>query len=115
MPSSWVPRIAGNGDTANKIGTYTLACLAARHQVPLYVAAPTSTIDTRISSGGEIPIEEREHDEVLAPLGQRAAPEGSQAWNPAFDVTPAELIAAIVTERGVLRPPYEQAIAAAMA
>ncbi|MFO8034949.1 MAG: S-methyl-5-thioribose-1-phosphate isomerase [Candidatus Bipolaricaulota bacterium] len=108
-------RIAGNGDTANKIGTYTLGCLADRHGVPFYVVAPLSTIDRHISSGGQIPIEERRHEEVLAPLGQRAAPEGSEAWNPAFDVTPAELITAIISERGVLRPPYERAITAALA
>ncbi len=108
-------RIAANGDTANKIGTYSLGCLADRHGVPLYVVAPLSTVDRDTPTGQEIPIEERGYEEILAPLGRQAAPEGSEAWNPAFDVTPAELIAAIVTERGVLRPPYEQAIAAAMA
>ncbi len=108
-------RIAGNGDTANKIGTYTLGCVAARHEVPFYVVAPVSTIDREIEGGADIPIEERAHEEVLAPLGRPAAPEGSEAWNPAFDVTPAELISAIITERGVLRPPYERSIPAALA
>ncbi|MGY4707302.1 S-methyl-5-thioribose-1-phosphate isomerase [Candidatus Bipolaricaulota sp. J31] len=103
-------RIARNGDTANKIGTYPLAVLAARHGVPFYVVAPTSTIDPTLHGGGEIPIEERDEEEVLAPYGMRFAPEGARAWNPAFDVTPAELITAIVTERGVLRPPYDRAI-----
>lgn len=103
-------RIAGNGDTANKIGTYTLAVLAARHGVPFYVVAPTSTIDPSLPAGAGIPIEERGEDEVLSPYGMRFAPEGARAWNPAFDVTPAELITAIVTERGILRPPYEEAI-----
>ncbi len=103
-------RIARNGDTANKIGTYPLAVLAARHGVPFYVVAPTSTIDPALRSGGEIPIEERDEEEVLVPYGARFAPEGARAWNPAFDVTPAELITAIVTERGILRPPYERSI-----
>ncbi len=108
-------RIAANGDTANKIGTYPLGCVAARHQVPFYVVAPVSTVDRDIASGAEIPIEERASDEVLAPLGRQAAPEGSEAWNPAFDVTPGELITAIITERGVLSPPYERSIPAALA
>ena len=104
-------RIARNGDTANKIGTYTLAVLAHRHRIPFYVVAPTSTIDPELESGKEIPIEERAEDEVLAPYGMRFAPKGARAHNPAFDVTPAELISAIVTERGALRPPYRKAIA----
>ncbi len=108
-------RIARNGDTANKIGTYTLGCLAARHGVPFFVVAPLSTIDLQVATGEEIPIEEREAHEVLAPLGRPAAPEGSEAWNPAFDVTPAELVTAIVTEEGVLGPPYEQSIPEALA
>lgn len=103
-------RVAANGDTANKIGTYTLAVLAARHGVPFYVIAPTSTVDPRLPDGGQIPIEERGEGEVLRPFGVSAAPAGSRAWNPAFDVTPAELITAIVTEKGVLRPPYHEAI-----
>ncbi len=108
-------RIAANGDTANKIGTYTLACLADRHGVPFYVVAPLSTADKDTPSGDSIPIEERDADEVLAPVGCRAAPEGTDVWNPAFDVTPAELIGGIVTERGVLRPPYDTSIAEALA
>ena len=108
-------RIARNGDTANKIGTYTLAVLAHRHRIPFYVVAPTSTIDPELESGKGIPIEERGEDEVLAPYGMRFAPEGTRAHNPAFDVTPAELISAIVTERGALRPPYHESIAAALA
>jgi methylthioribose-1-phosphate isomerase len=97
-------RITASGDTANKIGTYSLAVLAAAHGVPFYVAAPSSTFDLAIDSGAEIPIEERAADEVLAPLGVRAAPAGAAAFNPAFDVTPARLIRGIVTERGVITP-----------
>lgn len=99
-------RIARNGDTANKIGTYTLAVLADRHKVPFYVVAPQSTIDRATLSGEGIPIEERSAEEVLAPFGTAIAPAGTAAWNPAFDVTPAELITAIITEAGVHRPPY---------
>lgn len=97
-------RITACGDTANKIGTYSLAVLAAAHGVPFYVAAPSSTFDLAIDSGDEIPIEERAADEVLAPLGVRAAPAGAAAFNPAFDVTPARLIRGIITERGVITP-----------
>ena len=97
-------RITACGDTANKIGTYALAVLAAAHGVPFYVAAPSSTFDLAIDSGAEIPIEERSADEVLAPLGVRAAPAGAAAFNPAFDVTPARLIRGIITERGVITP-----------
>jgi len=99
-------RIAANGDTANKIGTYALAVLAKHHGVPFYVAAPCSTIDPSIASGAEIVIEERDAAEVRRIGPQQTAPEASPVYNPAFDVTPAELIAAIVTERGVFRPPY---------
>jgi methylthioribose-1-phosphate isomerase len=99
-------RIAANGDTANKIGTYSLAVLAAHHRVPFYVAAPFSTIDASIASGAEIPIEERDASEVRRVGSQQTAPSASPVFNPAFDVTPAELIAAIITERGVVRPPY---------
>jgi methylthioribose-1-phosphate isomerase len=95
-------RIAANGDVANKIGTYPLAVLAARHDVPFYVAAPVSTIDPRTPSGAEIPIEERDPAEVTT---------GDDAFNPAFDVTPAELVTAIFTEAGVLEPPYGKSIA----
>jgi methylthioribose-1-phosphate isomerase len=99
-------RIAANGDTANKIGTYSLAVLAAHHRVPFYVAAPYSTIDPALASGAEIPIEERDGAEVRRVGAQQTAPGGSPVFNPAFDVTPARLIAAIITERGVVRPPY---------
>jgi methylthioribose-1-phosphate isomerase len=104
-------RIAANGDTANKIGTYTVAVLAHRHKVPFYVAAPLSTFDPRIASGAEIPIEERAGLEVTELASRRIAPVGTSGFNLAFDVTPAELIAAIVTEEGVLTPPYGDAIA----
>jgi methylthioribose-1-phosphate isomerase len=100
-------RIAANGDTANKIGTYALAVAAKHHGIPMYVVAPTSTIDPATPSGASIPIEDRAEDEVLALRGVRLAPEGASAWNPAFDVTPAELITAIVTEAGVHRPPVD--------
>jgi methylthioribose-1-phosphate isomerase len=100
-------RIAANGDTANKIGTYALAVLAKHHGVPFYVAAPFSTIDPAIASGAEIVIEERDAGEVRRVGPQQTAPDASPVYNPAFDVTPAELIAAIVTERGVFRPPYQ--------
>ncbi len=99
-------RIAANGDTANKIGTYGVAVLARHHGIPFYVAAPFSTIDTAIASGASIVIEERDPDEVRQLGGRQIAPAESPVYNPAFDVTPAELIAAIITERGVYRPPY---------
>jgi len=100
-------RIAANGDTANKIGTYTLAVLAAENGVPFYVAAPTSTIDLSLSSGQEIPIEERNPEEVTSIGGIRLAPKGVRAANPAFDVTPHYYITAIITERGTASDPYE--------
>jgi methylthioribose-1-phosphate isomerase len=103
-------RIARNGDVANKIGTYPLAVLAQRHGVPFYVAAPLSTIDPNIADGSVIPIEERDPGEVL----DADAPAGAEALNLAFDVTPAELVTAIVTEAGILEPPYEQSIAQAI-
>jgi methylthioribose-1-phosphate isomerase len=99
-------RIAANGDVANKVGTYPLAVLAARHGVPFYVAAPLSTVDANTPSGKEIPIEERDPTEVTG---------DGDAFNPAFDVTPAELVAAIFTEAGVLEPPYEESIASVVA
>jgi methylthioribose-1-phosphate isomerase len=108
-------RIAANGDTANKIGTYVLAVLAARHGVPFYVAAPLSTVDPATATGADIPIEERAADEVTDVFGTRIAPAETAAANPAFDVTPAELITAIVTEAGVLRAPYRESLAAALA
>ena len=106
-------RIAANGDTANKIGTYTVAVLAHRHGVPFYVAAPLSTIDRNTPNGAAIPIEERLGVEVTEVFGTQVAPDDTQAMNFAFDVTPAELITAIVTEVGVLKPPYETSIAGA--
>jgi methylthioribose-1-phosphate isomerase len=99
-------RIAANGDTANKIGTYALALAAHRHGVSFYVAAPTSTLDPSTRTGDGIPIEERSGEEVLAFAGRRVAPAGARARHPAFDVTPAALVTAIVTERGVHRPPF---------
>lgn len=103
-------RIALNGDTANKIGTYTIAVLARRHGIPFYVAAPTSTIDPNIRCGDEIPIEYRSPGEVLEIGCLRIAPEGVEVLNPAFDVTPGELITAIITEKGIVTPPYEENI-----
>ena len=99
-------RIAANGDTANKIGTYTLAVLAKENGVPFYVAAPTSTIDLSLSSGEGIPIEERNPEEVTSIGGIRLAPKGVTAANPAFDVTPHQYITAIITEKGIVRKPY---------
>lgn len=100
-------RIAVNGDTANKIGTYSLAVLAKAHDIPFYIAAPTSTIDPKIASGKEIVIEERAPEEITQIAGQRIAPLGVKVYNPAFDVTPANLISAIITEQGVFRFPYQ--------
>lgn len=97
-------RIAANGDVANKIGTYTLAVLAGEHGVPFYVVAPTSTIDLAVRSGGEIPIEERSNEEVTHVGRVRVVPEGVEVLNPAFDITPARLVTAIVTEKGVVKP-----------
>jgi methylthioribose-1-phosphate isomerase len=105
-------RIAANGDVANKIGTYGVALAAAAHGIPFYVAAPISTIDLEVASGESIPIEERPADEVTTVQGQRIAPEGVAVANPAFDVTPAHLVTAIITERGVARAPYAAALAA---
>ncbi len=99
-------RIAANGDVANKIGTYPLALAAQRHGVPFYVAAPWSTVDADTATGDEIEIEQRDADEVRAGFAMQTAPAGVAVYNPAFDVTPAELITAIVTDRGVHRPPY---------
>jgi methylthioribose-1-phosphate isomerase len=98
-------RIAANGDTANKIGTYQVALCAKAHGIPFYVAAPFSTVDLALPDGGGIPIEQRDENEVLHAMGVRTAPTGVSAYNPAFDVTPSELIAAIVTDRGVAFPP----------
>ena len=107
-------RIAANGDVANKIGTYSLAVLARENGIPFYVAAPTSTVDLSLNCGIEIPIEERSSREVTDMAGSRIAPEGVNAAHPAFDVTPARLVTAIITEYGVLRPPYAAALTAAV-
>lgn len=103
-------RIAANGDTANKIGTYTVAIAAKYHNVPFYIAAPLSTIDTSIASGKEIPIEERNHEEVTHINGDWICAEKVNIINPGFDVTPNELIAGIITEKGILRPPFKESI-----
>ncbi len=107
-------RIAANGDVANKIGTYTVAALADRHGVPFHVAAPLSTIDPATPTGGDIEIEERAGAEVTSVMGVPIAPAGTEAMNMAFDVTPHDLVTSIVTENGVLEPPYEEAIARAL-
>jgi methylthioribose-1-phosphate isomerase len=106
-------RIAANGDTANKIGTYSVAVCCKAHGIPFYVSAPLTTFDSDIEDGAQIPIEQRDEDEVTRGFGTRTAPEGVKVYNPAFDVTPADLIAGIVTEKGILRPPYRASITAA--
>ncbi len=103
-------RIAGNGDVANKVGTLSVALAADRYGVPFYVAAPTSTLDPTLSGGSDIPIEERSPDEVTLCGGVRTAPPGVKVRNPAFDVTPAELVTAIITDRGVFGPPYAETL-----
>jgi methylthioribose-1-phosphate isomerase len=105
-------RIAGNGDTANKVGTYPLAVLAHTHGVPFYVAAPASTFDLSLPGGDAIPIEERAAEEVVTFAGVRSAPEGTRAFNPAFDVTPAGLIAGIITEFGIIEHPDSEKVRA---
>jgi methylthioribose-1-phosphate isomerase len=107
-------RIAANGDTANKIGTYSLAVLAAAHHIPFYVAAPASTFDLAIPDGRQIPIEHRDAREVTHGFGRQTAPEGVRVYNPAFDVTPAELITAIICDRGIIRPVTREAIGAVL-
>ncbi len=107
-------RIAANGDVANKIGTYSLAVAARYHGVKFMVVAPTSTVDMAIASGDDIPIEERAQSEVLTISGQRIAPQAANAWNPSFDVTPAELVDAIITEKGVVEAPTKAKMAAMM-
>ncbi len=97
-------RITANGDAANKIGTYSVALLAKAHGIPFYVAAPTSTFDLTLATGAEIPIEQRSSREITHGFGKQTAPDGVSVYNPAFDVTPAELIAAIITERGLIQP-----------
>jgi methylthioribose-1-phosphate isomerase len=104
-------RIAANGDTANKIGTYGVALLARAHSIPFYVAAPSSTFDLSIPDGSAIPIEQRDPREVTHGFGRQTAPDGIDVYNPAFDVTPAELIAGIITERGIIRPVNGRTIA----
>ncbi|MGE5701032.1 MAG: S-methyl-5-thioribose-1-phosphate isomerase [Clostridia bacterium] len=113
MKNGWVDavivgadRIAANGDTANKIGTYGVALLAKAHNIPFYVAAPLSTIDIKTPDGSAIPIEERDEAEVTIGFGTRTAPEGVKVYNPAFDVTPHEYITAIITEKGIIRAPF---------
>jgi methylthioribose-1-phosphate isomerase len=108
-------RVAANGDTANKVGTYSLAVLAARHGIPFLVCAPTSSIDPATPDGASIEIEERSADEVLQIRGVAIAPAGTDVRNPAFDVTPAELITGIVTEEGVIPAPFAAGLAAAIA
>lgn len=105
-------RICANGDTANKVGTYGLAVLAHHHQVPFYVAAPISTVDVSLSHGSAIPIEERDGEEVRTLFGAPIAPSGIAVFNPAFDVTPGELITAIITDQGVVFPPYDASLPA---
>jgi methylthioribose-1-phosphate isomerase len=105
-------RIAANGDTANKIGTYGVAVLATHHRIPFYVAAPHSTFDFNIASGEQIPIEQRDPREITHGFGRQTAPDGIQVYNPAFDVTPASMIAAFITDRGVIRPPYVETLKA---
>ncbi len=97
-------RIAANGDSANKIGTYSLAVLAKAHGIPFYVAAPHSTFDLSIATGAEIPIEQRTPEEITHSFGRQTAPSNVSVYNPAFDVTPAELIRAIITEHGIIEP-----------
>jgi methylthioribose-1-phosphate isomerase len=104
-------RIAGNGDVANKIGTYSVAVLAKENNVPFYVAAPISTLDLSLASGKEIPIEERSAEEVTKVFGTPVAPAGTRVMNPAFDVTPARYVTAIITERGVAKAPYVESLA----
>jgi methylthioribose-1-phosphate isomerase len=104
-------RIAANGDVANKIGTYTVAVLAKQHDIPFYVAAPFSTLDLKIPDGSHIPIEQRDPMEVTHIGGVRMVPDGVSVFNPAFDVTPHQLITAIITDRGVAQPPYTESLA----
>ncbi|MGE3804991.1 MAG: S-methyl-5-thioribose-1-phosphate isomerase, partial [Gemmataceae bacterium] len=104
-------RIAANGDTANKIGTYSVAVLAKAHEIPFYVAAPSSTFDLSLAAGEQIPIEERDPKEITHGFGRQTAPDGMPVYNPAFDVTPAKLIAGIITERGLIAPVTRENIA----
>jgi len=117
MSKGWVQavivgtdRVAANGDVANKIGTYGVAVLAKAHNIPFYVACPLSTIDLTTPTGADIPIEERHADEVTNGFGKRTAPEGVKVYNPAFDVTPSELVTAIITEKGIVTAPFESGL-----
>ena len=103
-------RIAANGDTANKIGTYGLAVLAQKHNIPFYVASPLSTIDMETKTGADIPIEERSAEEITCGLGKQTTPNGVRVFNPAFDVTPNDLITAIITEEGIICAPYTESL-----
>lgn len=103
-------RIAANGDTANKIGTYGLAVLAQKHNIPFYVASPLSTIDLETETGADIPIEERSAEEITCGFGKQTAPNGVKVFNPAFDVTPNDLITAIITEKGIIKAPYTESL-----
>jgi methylthioribose-1-phosphate isomerase len=103
-------RIAANGDTANKIGTYSLSVLAKAHKIPFYIAAPSSTFDLKIKTGTEIPIEQRDACEVTGFMNLNSAPKGVKVYNPAFDVTPAENITAIITEKGIIECPTTEKI-----
>lgn len=107
-------RITSRGDAANKIGSYGLAILAKYHRIPFYVAAPSSTFDFKMESGADIPIEQRSAEEITEPFGKRIAPVGVPTYNPAFDVTPAELITALITEKGVIQPVTKENIAATL-
>jgi methylthioribose-1-phosphate isomerase len=104
-------RVAVNGDVANKVGTYSLAVLASAHEIPFYVAAPMSTVDLDCPSGADIPVEQRSAEEIAFAGSRRVVPEGVEVFNPAFDVTPARLVSAIVTEKGIVRAPYDDALA----
>ncbi len=107
-------RIAANGDAANKIGTYSLAVLAAAHEIPFYIAAPSSTFDLSIASGEQIPIEQRDNAEITHGFGRQTAPDEVQVYNPAFDVTPARYINALITEKGLIRPVTRESIASVL-
>jgi methylthioribose-1-phosphate isomerase len=110
LPSLTVNPFAANGDVANKVGTYSVAVLAKEHGIPFYVAAPVSTLDLTLDCGDRIPIEQRSAKEVTEVFGVPVAPEGIAVENPAFDVTPAKYVTAIITERGVARAPYEKSL-----
>jgi methylthioribose-1-phosphate isomerase len=103
-------RVAANGDTANKIGTFNLALAAKAHKIPFYVVGPTSTIDKNTPDGNSIPVEERSADEILTIEGQTIAPIVTPVFNPSFDVTPHEYISAIITEKGIFKPPFSESI-----